>query len=123
MAYFHNLITLLANGDIPDSGGLLDDISNIFSENKLNPWSSNPVGIDSVEGIIQWGVTIAAGLAGIVALFILIRHGGYEYIIAAGNPEQTKKAIAAITQSVIGLVLILASYLIIMLVLKTLGAN
>jgi len=109
---------MLAAGDVPESKTLLGQLSGKLKE--FNIWPDN---INSVEDIIQWAITLGASLAGIVALFFLIRYGGYEYITSAGNPEQSKKAMQAITQSVIGLVLVLAAYLIITLVLNILSGN
>jgi len=51
------------------------------------------------------------GLLGIV-LLVLILYGGFLWMTASGNDEQVKKAKQIITNSVIGLVIIMAAYAI-----------
>lgn len=51
------------------------------------------------------------GLLGVVFLILMI-YAGVLYMTSAGNPESTKKALAIITNSIIGLVIIMASYAI-----------
>jgi hypothetical protein len=51
------------------------------------------------------------GLLGVVFLILMI-YAGVLYMTSAGNPEGTKKAVGIIRNSVIGLIIILASYAI-----------
>lgn len=76
----------------------------------------------TIGGIIGNFIDIAFGLAGLVALFYLI-IGGYKYITSAGNPETMEMAKATLTNAIIGLVVILVSYLVIGFLLAQLGAN
>jgi glucan phosphoethanolaminetransferase (alkaline phosphatase superfamily) len=61
-------------------------------------------------------------LAGVVAMFYII-VGGYNYIASGGNPEMTEAAKATLTNAILGLILVLASYLIIGFLLSRLGAT
>ena len=59
------------------------------------------------------GKVVGAGLAFIGTLFlILIIYGGFIWMLARGNEEEVKKAKNLITQAVIGLVIVLAAYVI-----------
>ncbi len=53
--------------------------------------------------------TIIFSLLGVIFIILTI-YGGFLYMNARGNEEQTKKAIAMITQALIGLAIILAAY-------------
>lgn len=58
-------------------------------------------------------------LAGLVAvLFIII--GGYRYIVSAGSEEQAEAGKKTLTNAVIGLVIIILSYVIVTVVATTL---
>ena len=56
-------------------------------------------------------ITAILSLLGIIFIILSI-YGGFLYLSARGNQEQTKKALDIITQSFIGLVIILSAYAI-----------
>lgn len=60
----------------------------------------------------QW----ALGFLGLVAV-ILIIYGGFTWMTSAGNEERVKKAKEIIKASVIGLVIVLASWMIVTFVI------
>lgn len=62
--------------------------------------------IDGIAGNI---IAVIFSLLGVIFIILTI-YGGFLYMNARGNEEQTKKAIAMITQALIGLVIILAAY-------------
>jgi hypothetical protein len=78
-----------------------------------------PGTIGSVAGNL---IDAAFALAGLIALFYLI-IGGYKYITSGGNPEAIDMAKATITNAIIGLVVILVSYLVIGFILARIGAS
>ncbi|MCX6811221.1 MAG: pilin [Candidatus Berkelbacteria bacterium] len=82
----------------------------------------NPLGNTGIQGLITNIFNIAYGVAGVVAVAYLI-VGGYQYITSQGNPEATATAKSTIINSIIGLIVILASYLIIRFALAQLGAG
>jgi hypothetical protein len=51
-------------------------------------------------------------LAGVISLFLLI-FGGFQFIVAGGDPKQLEKGKAAITGALIGLLLIFGSFWIV----------
>ncbi len=74
-------------------------------------------------GIIFKNVVSAAlGFAGIV-LFVLLLMGGFKYITSGGDPKATEEAQKTITYAILGLILILASYLILVLISKITGVD
>ncbi|MBU0647967.1 pilin [Patescibacteria group bacterium] len=85
---------------------------------KTDPVGTNTGGepIKLVNTFVNWGLM----LANIVGVGFII-HGGYKYIMAAGNQEEIKKATNAVTDAVIGIVIVWAAYLIISVVLSTIN--
>jgi len=63
--------------------------------------------------IILLMLTIAAGLA---VLFLII--GGYWYITSAGNEEQAEKGQKTVVNAIIGIIVIVLSYVIINVVVR-----
>jgi hypothetical protein len=65
-------------------------------------------------------ITIALGFLAII-FFALTLFAGFRYMTSAGNQEQTKKAIAQIRDSVIGLLIVLAAWALSSYLLRTLS--
>jgi len=74
-----------------------------------------------LQGIISAVISAALLLAGVVAVAYLI-VGGYKYITSSGNAEQAESAKTTITNSIIGLIVIFAAYVITRFVLSQIGA-
>lgn len=67
-------------------------------------------------------INIALGLAGLIAvLFLLI--GGFRYITSAGNEEVAEQAKKIIINAVIGIVVIILSFVIVRVISSTLISN
>lgn len=64
----------------------------------------------------------ALGLAGIV-FFILLLIGGFRYITSGGDPKAVEGAQKTLTSAVIGLVVILLSFIILLLIQTITGVN
>ncbi len=75
-----------------------------------------------LTGVIGQAITLAFGVAAIVAVIYLI-IGGFSYVTAGGNPEAVEAAKTTIVNAVIGLLVILASYLIVNFILDSLNAR
>lgn len=71
-----------------------------------------------VMNIVQW--LIIAG--GYVAVYFII-WGGFKYITSAGDPQKVEGAKNAITNAVIGFVIVLASVAIIKTIQASVGAS
>lgn len=63
--------------------------------------------------IIMRGIQIALGFVGLI-FFLQILFSGFQWMTSAANPEKIKKAKQRLSNAVIGLVIILAAYLITM---------
>lgn len=61
-----------------------------------------------IVSLLKWLLVIVAALA-----VVYLVYGGIMYITAGGNPEQATKARTAIINAIIGIVIILASFLIV----------
>lgn len=67
-------------------------------------------------------VGYALGFAGIV-LFILLLVAGFKYITSGGDPKAVEGAKKTLTSAIIGLVVILVSYLILVLIKTITGVD
>lgn len=56
-------------------------------------------------------IEVLLGFLGII-FFVLILTAGFRYMTAAGNDDQTKKAISQITSATLGLLIVIASWLL-----------
>jgi len=63
------------------------------------------------EIVFQNILTMASGLI-FVALFIMFVVGGFNYLTSMGSPEKLKKAQGTLRYAIVGLVIFLASFLI-----------
>jgi hypothetical protein len=89
----------------------LDAIKSPFPEN-LQGNNSTTLGGAAVI-VINW----ALGIAGLTAvIFIII--GGYYFITARGNEEQAKQGRKTLVNAVIGLIIVVVSFLIVQIVYR-----
>ncbi len=95
---------------------------------ELNPGAAGALGGSGVSvggpsnitGVILDVITWALGIAFLVAVVMLI-VGGFFYMTAGGNEKRTEKGRKFIIDSLIGLVVIILSYLIVSVVNNTIG--
>lgn len=78
--------------------------------------------IADLEGVFKNVVSAALGFAAIV-LFVLLLTGGFKYITSGGDPKATEGAQKTITYAILGLILVLVSYLILVLIKTITGVN
>jgi hypothetical protein len=78
--------------------------------------------ISDLTDIFQRVVSYALGFAGIV-LFILLITGGFKYITSGGDPKAVEGARNTITYAIIGLIVIVASFLILVLIYNITGVD
>lgn len=72
--------------------------------------------------VFSRGVSSILGLAGI-ALFVVLLMGGFKYITAGTDPKAVESAQKTLTYAIIGLVIILAAYLILVLIKQITGVD
>lgn len=82
---------------------------------------SNTTSMELPE-LIQRGLNLAVIIAGVVAVAFLI-YNGIKYITAGGDAGKAKDAQQGIAQALIGLVVAVASYVIISFVMRALGSE
>ena len=83
---------------------------------------TSAIGKQEVQNSIAKLASILAGIAATVAvIFILI--GAFQYITSAGDEAKATKAKGTITWSIIGLILILASFIIINWFMSAVGGK
>jgi len=66
----------------------------------------------TLDGLLGTLVNWVALIAGIVAFFYLV-YSGFLYLTSAGNAEQSKKGGAGILNAVIGIIIILLSWVLV----------
>lgn len=82
----------------------------------------DPLGGKGIQYLITAIFNIAYGIAGLVAVAYLI-VGGYQFVTSSGNPDSATAAKSTITNAIIGLIIILVSYLVIRFALTQLQAG
>jgi hypothetical protein len=76
----------------------------------------------SVSAFILKIINIALAVAGLVAVLFLI-IGGFRYITSAGNEETAEQAKKIITNAIIGIVIIILSFVIVRVISTALANN
>lgn len=71
---------------------------------------------DLVNRVIQFLIPLAA-----VILLVVFIWGGYDYMMSQGSPEKVKSAQAKITTGIIGLILLLISFVLVKLISSIFG--
>jgi hypothetical protein len=82
----------------------------------------NPLGNSTPQNVIDNILIVVFGAAGLVAVAYLI-IGGYQFITSQGNPDLATQAKGTITNSIIGLIIVLTAYIIVRFALQQLGAE
>lgn len=72
------------------------------------------------ESIIGQVITMTLGLLGVIFLILAI-YGGFKWMTAAGNEEAVEKAKKTITDAILGMVIVLAAFVISKFIVGTLG--
>lgn len=76
----------------------------------------------SLSGFIMKIINIALTIAGLIAVLFLI-IGGFRYITSAGNEETAEQAKKIITNAIIGIVVIILSFVIVRVISNALANN
>jgi TRAP-type C4-dicarboxylate transport system permease small subunit len=72
--------------------------------------------------ILESILDLIVSFSGIIALLFII-IGGYQYMTSAANPKLAESGKKTLTNAIIGLAIIVLSYVIIRIVIKTLGGS
>jgi hypothetical protein len=79
-------------------------------------------GATSVNDLMRRAINIIFSVTSGIAILFLI-FGGYMYITSAGNEETAEKGRKTITNAVIGLVIIILSYVIVRVIVELVSNN
>jgi hypothetical protein len=79
-------------------------------------------GFDVVQAFITWGLSLIFVIAGLAA-FLFLLWGGISWISSGGDKEKIESARNKIVYAIIGLIIILSSYLIVRTVGQLFGVN
>jgi hypothetical protein len=71
--------------------------------------------IQCLEVLFSQVVSVITALAGIL-FFIMLVVGGIKYLFSGGNPKATEAARGTLTAATLGLILIVAAYLILLVI-------
>lgn len=84
----------------------------------------NPLTTDTTDPSVIIGLIIKSflGIVGGVALVMTI-WGGFQWLTSAGSPERVKKGTQTMIWSIIGLILVLGSYLLVQNILNFIGGK
>lgn len=113
-----------ADGSVPGPTTNSKDLLNTTLDDiaKFNPWKISNTENSTLEDAIAGIIRLLIMAAGLVAVGFIIL-GGYQYIMAGGNQEEGKKATQTLTSAAIGLIVVLAAWLIVNTVLYLLAGK
>ncbi len=73
------------------------------------------VTIQSLQGLFTNVISVIVALAG-VALFIMFVVSGFSFLFSGGDPKKLEQARGTLTNAIVGLVVIVAAYLILRMI-------
>ncbi|KKS78250.1 MAG: hypothetical protein UV74_C0001G0097 [Candidatus Woesebacteria bacterium GW2011_GWB1_43_14] len=76
----------------------------------------------TVSSIVQWLITMALVVAGVIFFFMLV-IGGIRWMIGGGDKAGTENARNQITAALIGLIIVFSAWAIAMLIQNVFGVN
>lgn len=120
---FSLALTGFAVARAADSGcsGFEAQFSFMSNGGNVDPTSGLPK-VCTAGSAISWITNMALGFAGVIAVVFII-VGGYMYLTSAGNEEAAEKGRKVLTNSIIGLIIIILSATIIRIVANTLDTG
>jgi hypothetical protein len=89
--------------------------------NPLGGTAASPAGVTSVPALIANIIKTILGVVGAVALFMFV-WGGFGWLTSGGNPDKVKQGRDTLVWATIGLLVIFASYTLVDVVFRALGA-
>lgn len=84
--------------------------------------TSNPAQISDIIGIIRSFISLLAPAAAI-AFFVMFLFGGFKFITSGGDAKAAGSARSTMTYAIIGVVLVVASWLILVLIKQFTGVD
>ena len=88
----------------------------------IDQTGNTPAQISDFEAVFGNILVYIIGFAGIV-IFIMFLIGGFKWLTSAGNPKNIESAKNTLTYAIIGLLVIILSYIVLVLINTVTGAN
>jgi len=85
-------------------------------------YAQEPAKLSGIVDILGNIINLLAPAAGI-AFFIMMLVGGYQFLTSGGDPKSAGAARNTLTFAVIGIILVIASWLILKLIAQVTGTN
>ena len=82
-----------------------------LADEKVNPIAR----VSNMGVLLNVIIPIMTAGAGLI-FFIMLVYGGFSYLTSGDSPEGVKKATATMTSAIVGLVIVIAAYLIVKLI-------
>ncbi len=76
----------------------------------------------TIGGILRAIVTLALEIAGVIAIAFVV-YGGYLYMTAGGNEDRTEQGKRVLTNAIIGLAIIILSWVILVVIVNAIDGN
>lgn len=89
-------------------------MSHVYAQAEIAT-SGNIATLEGLEGIFQNIISSLLFVAGI-ALFLMLLSGGIKFITSGGDPKKLESARSTLTFAIIGIILVAASYLVLVLI-------
>lgn len=80
----------------------------------------NPLGQRSIPQIIGFVIQAALGIAGSIALLMIV-YGGFTWLMSQGEPDKIKKGQQTIVWSVLGIAVLFGANILATYIINTLG--
>jgi hypothetical protein len=106
----------------PVCGGFKKEGPLCLPENPFGNSNNSLVGQTTATGLIATAIRLLLYFAGIIAVLFLI-IGGYYYLTARGNEEQATKGRQTLIYALLGLSIVILSYVIVTAITNQLTAN
>lgn len=84
--------------------------------------TDKPATLVGIVDILENVISILAPIAGI-AFFIMLLVGGFQFVTSGGDPKAAGQARATLTYAVIGIVLVVAAWLILLIIKQVTGVD
>ena len=94
-----------------------------YCQCECSPYNLGEVAkVSDFTTVFERVIGVILGFAGL-ALFILLIAGGFRYITSGGDPKAVEAAQKTLTSAILGLIIILVSYIILLLISRITGVD
>lgn len=115
---------LIPTAALAASDPAADNCSNFLTQfnNGAFDWMKGRPEFCTIQGFMLWALRNSLAFAGTIAVLFII-YGGYLYLTSGGNEESAEQGRKTMVNSVIGLVVIIMSYVIVRVVTNLLTSG